>query len=82
MFYRDIGVKMYNPKKAQVNEEELESNNQLLVVNTAEMIAVQNEGFISVNEFLGTDMSVEMSDAFKISTDNFKGGVENATEND
>lgn len=81
MFYRDIGIKMYNPKKAQVNEEELESNNQLLVVNTSEMIDTQNEGFINVNKFLGTDMNVEMSDAFKISNNVFtEGGNEYAAE--
>lgn len=82
MFYRDIGVKMYNPKKAQVNEEELNTNNQLLVVNTTEMIDVQNEGFEKVNIFLGTNMSVELSDAFKISTETFEdGGDEDAIEN-
>lgn len=83
MFYRDIGIKMYNPKKAQVNEEELESNNQLLVVNTSEMIEVQNEGFINVNRFLCTDMSVELSDPFKLSTQVFNNeeGENNATEN-
>lgn len=81
MFYRDIGIKMYNPKKAQVNEEELESNNQLLVVNTSEMIDTQNAGFINVNKFLGTDMNVEMSDAFKISNNVFtEGGNEYAAE--
>lgn len=84
MFYRDIGIRMYNPKKAQVNEEEITSNNQLLVVNTTEMIDVQNEGFIKVNLFLNTDMSVELSETFKMSTEVFNniGGEDYATETD
>lgn len=82
MFYRDIGIKMYNPKKAQVNEEELNTNNQLLVVNTSEMIDVQNDGFINVNKFLGSNMSVELSDSFKLSTEVFEGGEDNAIETD
>lgn len=75
--YRDIGIRMYNPKKAQVNEEELESNDQLLVINTSDMIETQNEGFERVNKMFGTNISCELSDEFKIE----KGGTENATEN-
>lgn len=75
--YRDIGIRMYNPKKAQVNEEELESNDQLLVINTSDMIETQNEGFERVNKMFGTNISCELSDEFKIE----KGGTENAAEN-
>lgn len=71
--YRDIGIRMYNPKKAQVNEEELESNDQLLVINTSDMIDTQNEGFERVNKMFGTNISCELSEDFKID----EKGVEN-----
>lgn len=64
--YRDLGLRMNNPKKAQVNEEEIEANDQLLVVNTADIIEVMNDGFKRVNAFLGTEMYAELSDEFKI----------------
>lgn len=78
-FYRDIGVRMYNPKKAQVTEDELNTNNQLLVINTAEMIEVQNEGFERVNKMFNTSIKARLSDNFVIETgalntdDNIKG---------
>ena len=77
--YRDLGLRMNNPKKAQVNEEEIEANDQLLVVNTADIITVMNEGFEKVNAFLGTDMIAELSDEFKIDE---TGVNENAIKNE
>ena len=76
--YRDIGIRMYNPKKAQVNEEELESNDQLLVINTSDMIDTQNEGFERVNKMFGTNISCELSEDFKIDE---KGVEDNADTN-
>lgn len=76
--YRDIGIRMYNPKKAQVNEEELESNDQLLVINTSDMIDTQNEGFERVNKMFGTNISCELSEDFKIDE---KGVEDNAGTN-
>lgn len=76
--YRDIGIRMYNPKKAQVNEEELESNDQLLVINTSDMIDTQNEGFERVNKMFGTNISCELSEDFKIDE---KGVEDNAGQN-
>lgn len=75
--YRDIGLKMYNPKKAQVNEEEIESNDQLLVVNTADIIEQQTKDFARVNKMFGTNIIPELSPDFEL-----KGGVADATEND
>lgn len=71
--YRDIGLKMNNPKKAQVNEEEIEANDQLLVVNTADITKTINYGFEKVNKLFGTDYVYSLSDEFEI-----KGGVEYA----
>lgn len=38
----------------------------MLVVNTADVIEVMNDGFKRVNAFLGTEMYAELSDEFKI----------------
>lgn len=74
-FFRDIGIKMYNPKKAQVNEEELNTNNQLLIINTSEMIKEQNKGFDRVNKHWGTNIKAKLSDDFELM---YEGGNDNA----
>lgn len=74
-FYRGIGVKMYNSKKAQVNEEELESNNQLLIINTSDMIEEQNKGLERVNKHWGLNMKARLNENFVI-----KGGTDNANQ--
>ena len=66
MFYRDIGVKMYNPKRAQVNVEEVESNDQLLLISKEDMLKERKEGFDRVNDMFGTNISVKISDRFNI----------------
>ena len=68
---------MYNPKKAQVNEEELNTNNQLLIINTSEMIKEQNKGFDRVNKHWGTNIRAKLSEDFEIM---YEGGNENADE--
>lgn len=80
-FYRDIGVRMYNPKKAQVTEDELNTNNQLLVINTAEMIKVQNEGFKRVNRHWNTNIIARLSDEFVIETGELTEGGNSNEEN-
>lgn len=69
--YRDIGLRMNNPKKAQVNEEEIEANDQLLVVNTADIIKQQNDDFKRVNALFGENIIAELAPEFDI-----KKGVE------
>lgn len=68
MFYRDIGVKMYNPKKAQVTEEEVEVNNQLLVLSVDDMLKAQKEGFERVNNMFGTSLDVSINPKYQILT--------------
>lgn len=65
MFYRDIGVKFYNPKKAQVSEEELESNDQLLLISTKDMLDTRREGIERVNNHWGINITVDITDEFK-----------------
>lgn len=64
---RDIGIRLYNPKKAQVTESELESNDQLLLISTDDMLKSRQEGIEKVNDMFGLDISVKLNDKFDIS---------------
>lgn len=81
MFYRDIGVKMYNPKRAQVNSEEVEANDQLLLISKEDMLKERKEGLERVNDMFGTNITVKISDRFNIEFSQLnenERGVENA----
>lgn len=74
-FYRDLGVQMYNPKKAQVTDDEVESNTQLLLISTDDMLRERKEGLERVNNMFGTSISVNINPLFKTTT--FNGGENN-----
>lgn len=74
-FYRDLGVQMYNPKKAQVTDDEVESNTQLLLISTDDMLRERKEGVDRVNNMFGTSISVTINPLYK--TTNFVGGANN-----
>lgn len=65
-FYRDLGVKMNNQKKAQVNEEEVEANDQLLLINTHDMLEARKEGLEKINELFGLNISVKLNPLFDV----------------
>lgn len=65
-FYRDLGIKMNNQKKAQVNEEEVEANDQLLLINTHDMLAAREEGLQKVNKLFGLNISVKLNPLFDV----------------
>ena len=73
MMFRDLGVKMYNPKKAQVNTEEIESNDQLLLVQLDDMLKARREGIERVNNMFGTSIEVYINPRFDI--ENYGGDV-------
>ena len=60
-FYRDIGIRFYNPKKAQVTDDEVEANNQVLLIAVDEMLECQQEGFEKYNKLYGTHFEVEIN---------------------
>ena len=66
MFFRDIGVKFYNPKKAQVSEDELQVNNQMLIISLDDMLKERQRGIEKVNNMFGTNIKVDIAEAFKI----------------
>lgn len=65
-FYRDIGVKMYNPKKAQVSEDEIQVNDQLLLISKDDMLKQRKEGLERVNNMFGTSITVKINDRFDV----------------
>ena len=65
-FFRELGVKMYNPKKAQMIEEEVESNDQLLVISTDDMLKARKDGIEKVNNMFGTNISVSLNPKFDV----------------
>lgn len=83
--YRDLGIRMYNPKRAQVTESELESNDQLLLIAADDMLKSRQEGIDRVNKMFGTSIEVYLSEKFDIRRvmDNYpimKGGQTNENE--
>ena len=64
-FYRDLGVQMYNPKKAQVTDDEVDSNTQLLLISTDDMLKEREEGLERVNNMFGTDIRVRINPLFE-----------------
>ena len=65
-FYRDLGVQMYNPKKAQVTDDEVESNTQLLLISTDDMLKERREGVDRVNNMFGTNMSIKINPKYQV----------------
>ena len=64
-FFRDIGVKFFaDNKRAQMTDEEVESNDQMLIISPDEMLRKRKEGIEKVNAFFGTKISVKLNDKF------------------
>lgn len=74
-FFRDIGVKFYNPKKAQVTEDEIEADTQLLVISTDDMLEERKAGVDRINDLFGTSITVKLNEKFD--AEKYKGGMTN-----
>lgn len=72
-FFRDIGVKFYNPKKAQVTEDEIEADTQLLVISTDDMLEERKAGVERINDLFGTSITVKINEKFD--AEKYKGGM-------
>lgn len=69
MFFRDIGVKFeQEQKKAQLTEDEVQADEQLLLLNVKDMLEVQKEGVERVNRFFGLNMSVSINPIYDRAT--------------
>lgn len=65
-FYRDLGVRMSQQKKAQVNTEEVESNDQLLLISSDDMLRERELGIERMNDMFGCDASVRLNPLFDV----------------
>ena len=65
-FYRDLGVNMYQPKKAQVTDDEVDANDQMLLISTDDMLKSRKEGLEKVNNMFGTDIQVRLNPKFNV----------------
>lgn len=63
-FYREIGVRFYQSKRAQVNTEEVSANNDMLLISLDDMLIARQEGIDKVNDMFGTSISVSINPAF------------------
>lgn len=66
MFYRDIGVKFRNNKRANMTESEVESDNQVLLISLDDMLKQREAGIEEVNNKYGTNIKVAINDRFKV----------------
>jgi len=63
-FYREIGVKFYQPKKAQVNEEEVTANSQMLIISLDDLLSERKKGFETLNNIFNLNVSVKINEKF------------------
>ena len=81
-FFQDIGIKYrQEQKKAQLTEDEVEADEQILVIDIKQMQYVQQEGLDRVNDMFGTDIRVKINPLFD-RANYTKGGTEDDSESD
>ena len=80
-FFQDIGIKYrQEQKKAQLTEDEVEADEQILVIDVEQMKEVQQEGLDRVNDLFGTDIRVEINPIYDRKT--YTGGAGNDSKSD
>lgn len=80
-FFQDIGIKYrQEQKKAQLTEDEVEADEQILVIDVEQMREVQQEGFDRVNDMFGTDIRVQINPIYDRKT--YTGGAKNDSKSD
>lgn len=61
-FFQEIGIKYrQEQKKAQMTEDEIETDEQLLMLDVEQMRKVQQEGLDKVNDLFGTSITVKIN---------------------
>lgn len=82
-FFQDIGIKYrQEQKKAQMTEDEIETDEQLLVLDVNQMKEVQQEGLDRVNDLFGTDIRVKINPLYDRKTYSRKGDAVNDNTED
>lgn len=79
-FYRSVGVKFRQAKAAQINVEEVESDEQLLLVFPDDMLKARKDGIDKINDKLGTNITVKLNPKFDRSE--YNNGYNNNNQSD
>lgn len=66
MFYRDIGIRWKETKRAQVSDDEVEADTQLLIVSSDDMLREREEGAERVNRMFGTNLRPYINPAYDV----------------
>lgn len=74
-FLQEIGVKSAFEKRERLLTDEVRADDQLLTINTADMLKYRKIGIEMVNDMFGTDITVSHNAAYY-----YKGGVNNDVE--
>ena len=65
-FLEQIGVKYSNDKKERMITEEINSSNQMLLLNINDMLNSRKKACEEINSIFGLNISVDLSEEFKI----------------
>lgn len=63
-FFRELGVKTSNAKKAQITEEESSADEQLLLMSPSIILQERQKGLEEFNSFFNTNMTVRLNPLF------------------
>lgn len=63
-FFRELGVKTSNPKKAQITEEESAADDQLLLLSPEIILQERRRGLEEFNDFFGTKTTAKINPVF------------------
>lgn len=65
-FMEELGVKTGAEKRERLLVDELQSQDQLLLVNVSDMLTSRQKGAEEINKIFGSDITVDLSDNFDI----------------
>lgn len=81
-FLEEIGVKSINEKRERMITNEVSADNQLLMVNTDDLLYKRKMGVKQINDMFGTDVKVEINDIYNVSKNiTMLGGAIDVSEN-
>lgn len=66
-FLEEIGVKSINEKRERMISNEVCADNQLLMVNTDDLLYKRIHGVNAINDMFGTEIEVELNDLYDVS---------------
>lgn len=80
-FLEELGVKSINEKRERMISNEVSADNQLLMVNTDDLLYMRRQGVKAINDMFGTNIAVNLNDIYNVSKNiNIIGG--NVNDND